>query len=116
MEEIEKIEIFSIIFLLLLFLIGLIISIKFAIGTTIGGILVILNFHLIKKGIKKIFENKKRKNIYILQHFLRFVLILFIIYILFYINKIDITGFIIGISSIFWGIFIFYLKKIFVKN
>lgn len=109
--EIKKIEATSTIILLPLFLVGLLFSLNFAISTTLGGLIMITNLFFLSRGIQGVFSGKQRKLAFFLQHTLRLVLLISIIYLFFCWKKIDIAGFVVGLSIVFWGILVCVIKE-----
>jgi hypothetical protein len=111
MMNIEEIKTISTSLLLALFLLGLLFSFDFAVAIAIGGILVIANFFLLNRGIEALLLGKQKKIKNFLQYTLRFGLLVLIIYLVFYWKKINIPGFIVGLSVIFLGIVIDSIKN-----
>jgi len=111
MMNIEEIKTISTSLLLALFLLGLLFSFDFAVAIAIGGILVIANFFLLNRGIEALLLGKQKKIKNFLQYTLRFGLLVLIIYLVFYWKKINIPGFIVGLSVIFLGIAIDSIKN-----
>ena len=103
--EIKEIETISTILLLPLFLCGLIFSsLSFAIATFLGGALMIANFTLLNRGMRGVLLGKQKKKKFFIQYALRFALLVTAIYLVLYWDRINIAGFIVGLSVVFLGI------------
>ena len=103
--EIKEIETTSTILLLPLFLCGLIFSsLSFALAAVLGGVLMIANFMLLNRGMRGILLGKQKKKKFFIQHALRFTLLVTAIYLALYWDRINIAGFIVGLSVVFLGI------------
>ena len=102
--EIKEIETISTILLLPLFLCGLIFSsLSFALATVLGGVLMIANFMLLNRGMRGILLGKQKKKKFFIQYALRFTLLVTAIYLVLYWDRINIAGFIVGLSVVFLG-------------
>ena len=113
--EIKEIEIISAVLLLPLFLFGLLFSPGFAFATTLGGLLMITNLFFLNRGMRGMLAEKQKKIKFFLQYTLRFVLLMSIIYLLLYREKVDVRGFVVGLSVVFWGILIYFIKNNFLS-
>lgn len=103
--EIKEIETISTILLLPLFLCGLIFSsLSFAIATLLGGALMIANFMLLNRGMRSVLLGKQKKKKFFIQYALRFALLVTAIYLALYWDRINIAGFIVGLSVVFLGV------------
>jgi hypothetical protein len=111
MVETKEVEIVSALILLPMFLFGLVFSLSFAMGTVVGGALVTINFYLLNRGIKGMFLGRQKKIKFLLQYMVRFVLLALIVYLVIYLEKINVAGFIVGLSAVFLGIVICLIKN-----
>ncbi|MGB9680766.1 MAG: hypothetical protein ACPLYC_01010, partial [Minisyncoccia bacterium] len=112
---IKDLEVISGLLLIPLFLVGLLFSIQFALATTIGGLLIITNLFFIDKGIERfLFCKKKKKIFFFIQHIFRFLVLLSIIYFFIFFKILNTTGFIVGLTIIFWGLLVYIIKNHFI--
>jgi hypothetical protein len=109
--ETREVEIISAILILPAFLGGLFFSLNFAMATALGGLLMTINFFLLNRGIKRALLDQKRKTKFFIQYAARFVFLVLVIYLVIYFKKINIAGFVVGLSIIFWGIVVSSLKN-----
>ena len=116
--ETKEIETISTILLVPLFLCGLIFSSpSFAVATLLGGALMIANFTLLNRGMRSVLLGKQKKKRFFIQYTLRFTLLATAIYLALSWDKINIAGFVAGLSVVFLGIVVgaarnsFLIKK-----
>ncbi len=99
-------------------ILGLIISPPdFARGIIFGGLIVTINFHLIYRTLKKEFKppHIPSLNVILVKHYIRFIVICFIIFVLISRHYVDPLGLLIGLSVVVISIIfatIFETKKI----
>jgi hypothetical protein len=111
MTETKEIENISLILLLSLFLLGLILSIDFAVGILLGGTLATVNFFLLNRGIRGALAGQQKKARFFFLYAFRFIALVAIIYLVLFWKKINVAGLIVGLSSIFMGIVIHAVKN-----
>ena len=100
----KEIEVASLILLVPLVLLGLLLSFSFAAGTALGGGLMILNFFFLNRGIQGLFQGKQKKWRFFLEYAARLIVLMAVIYLVIYWNKVNLGGFVVGLSVVFLGI------------
>ncbi len=83
---------------------------KFALGVLVGGLVVVLNFHLLHQGLKGMFERvaagspeetkAPAKAFFAARQMLRFFVLLLVIYLLVGQGWVDVFGLLVGLSTV----------------